>query len=199
MTDEARKYGCRSAMASFVAKKLCPHLNLVPCDFSHYSACSKLMMQVLSEFGPMSPASLDEAYISLTTYCRDKSVSPAEAAATMRAKVLEKTGLSVSAGVSSNALISKIAADFNKPNGQYVVEPTAADAIRFMGQLPIRKVPGIGRVTERWLNGIGVEKVEDIYRLRGKLYLVVPFSNHVLTRCIQADLIQMTARGKKLD
>lgn len=133
------------------------------------------MMEVLSEFGPMSPASLDEAYISLTSYCTTNGISPAMAAEKMRAQVMEKTGLTVSAGVSSNALLSKIAADFNKPNGQFVVGPTKSDAIQFMGQLSIRKVPGIGRVTERWLNGIGVEKVEDIFRLRGKLYLIVRF------------------------
>ncbi|KAL8276381.1 hypothetical protein RQP46_011226 [Phenoliferia psychrophenolica] len=169
---EARKYGCRSAQAGFVARKLCPDIKFLKCDFSLYTGISKKIMNILREYGPMSPASLDEAYCSITEYCETHGVTPAEAAETMRAHVKRETGCTVSAGVSSNSLISKIAADLNKPDGQCVVGPTREEAIAFMRTLPARRVPGIGRVTERWLEGLGVKTVGDIYDLRGKLYLV---------------------------
>lgn len=98
----------------------------------------------------------------------------------------QSIGLTVSAGISSNALLSKIAADLNKPNGQFIVEPTASDSMAFMANLPIRKIPGIGRVSERWLSGIGVEKMQDIYRLRGKLYLIVS-SYSLSAQCLLAE------------
>ncbi|KAK4704754.1 DNA polymerase kappa, partial [Phenoliferia sp. Uapishka_3] len=169
---EARKYGCRSAMAGFVAKKLCPELNFVKLDFSLYTRVSKEIMEILRDFGDISPASLDEAYCSLTEYCQKNGVTPTEAAEAMRARVKEETGCTVSAGVSSNTLLSKIAADIPKPDGCFVVPPTREGAIDFMRTLSCRRVPGIGRVTERWLEGLGVKTIQDIYDLRGKLYLV---------------------------
>lgn len=74
--------------------------------------------------------------------------------------------------MSPNRKLSKIAADFNKPNGQYVIDPTKEAMMAFAHSLPIRKIPGVGRVTERYLQALGVETVADVYRLRGKLMLV---------------------------
>lgn len=99
-------------------------------------------MAVLERYGTNSPASLDEAYLSLTAYCASESITPAEAASRIRAVVKEETGLTVSAGVSTNAKLSKIAADFNKPDGQYVIDSTREAGMAFMAALPIRKVPG---------------------------------------------------------
>ncbi|KAM0747038.1 DNA/RNA polymerase [Meredithblackwellia eburnea MCA 4105] len=169
---EARKYGCRSAMAGFVAKKLCPHLKFVNLDFSLYSRISKQIMEILGQYGPIAPASLDEAYCSLTDYCKTHNLTPEEAAQRMRDHVKRETGCTVSAGVTSNCMMSKIAADLKKPDGQFVVEQTKEAAIDFMRSLPVRRVPGIGRVSERWLQGLGVNTVDDIYTLRGKLFLV---------------------------
>lgn len=97
-------------MAGFVAKKLCPHLKFVKLDFALYTSCSKSIMKILGQYGEISPASLDEAYCSLTEYCKRENVTPAVAAERMRAQVLAETGLSVSAGVSPNAMLSKVAA-----------------------------------------------------------------------------------------
>lgn len=170
---EARKYGCRSAMPGYIGMKLCPHLKIISPDFAWYLECSRKIMDTLRSFGETSPASLDEAYVSVTDYCARENVTPAEAGERMRAQVKLVSGLTVSAGISPNALISKVAADLNKPNGQFVVEPTVEASIAFASALPIRKISGIGRVSERWLTEIGVQTVGDIYTLRGKLYLVV--------------------------
>ena len=116
-----------------------------PCrqlNFELYSSCSKKIMAVFERYGTTSPASLDEAYISLTAYCAAESITPSEAVQRIRAAVKEETGLTVSAGVSTNAKLSKIAADFNKPDGQYVIDPTRDAGMAFMAALPIRRVPG---------------------------------------------------------
>lgn len=99
-------------------------------------------MAVLERYGTTSPASLDEAYLSLTAYCASESITPSEAASRIRAVVKEETGLTVSAGISTNAKLSKIAADMRKPDGQFIVDPTAEAGMAFMAALPIRKVPG---------------------------------------------------------
>ena len=102
----------------------------------------------------------DEAYLNLTDYLlRHPSLQPADVVNEMRAKIQEKTTLTASAGISRNSLVSKICSDLNKPNGQYQL--LCDDEIRqFVSQLPIRKVGGIGNVTEQLLQVLGVEKCQ---------------------------------------
>ena len=102
----------------------------------------------------------DEAYLNLTDYLlKHPSIQPAEVVNEMRAKIEEKTTLTASAGISRNSLVSKICSDLNKPNGQYQL--LCDDEIRkFVAQLPIRKVGGIGNVTEQLLQVLGVEKCQ---------------------------------------
>lgn len=89
----------------------------------------------------------------------------------MRAAVKTETGLTISVGVGHCKMIAKIAADINKPNGQCVIAPDIHSIQAFMHPLPVRKIPGIGRVTERWLEALDVKIIEDIWRYRGKLRL----------------------------
>ncbi|GAA5916527.1 hypothetical protein JCM5296_001166 [Sporobolomyces johnsonii] len=169
---EARKYGCRSAMPLFVAKKLCPHLISLKLEPKLYVAASREIMAVLEKYGPISPASLDEAYVDMTDYCDKEQVSPSEAISRLRQEVFSTTGLTVSAGVSPNKALSKICADLNKPNGQFIVDPTAEACMAFIKDVRLRRCHGIGRVTETVLNAIGFETVGDLYTKRSKLYLV---------------------------
>ncbi|WAQ81682.1 hypothetical protein PtA15_1A1024 [Puccinia triticina] len=168
---EARKW--RSAMAGYIATKLCPHLIFVEPDFKKYNAASESIMNILRQYDPnLAPNSLDECYMNLTVYCRDHQLSAAEAASRMRQHVLKDTGLTVSAGIGPNVMIAKIAADLNKPNGQFECPSTKEEAMKFMKDLPVRKVPGIGRVTERWLEVLQVKKCGDIWEQRAKLLLM---------------------------
>lgn len=89
---EARKYGCRSAQAGFVALKLCPTLKFVKLDFKSYTKASKEIFAILGQYGEMVAGSLDEAYISLTEYCLREKVSPREAAERLRKQVKDETG-----------------------------------------------------------------------------------------------------------
>ncbi|GAA5839368.1 hypothetical protein JCM9279_005919 [Rhodotorula babjevae] len=169
---EARKYGCRSAMPLFIAKKLCPHIISLDLEPDLYVKASREIFAVLAKYGTIAPASLDEAYVDLTDYCRNQGATPTEAITRLRAEVEATTGLTVSAGVSPNKTLSKIAADVNKPDGQFVIDPTPEACMEFIGKQRLRKCYGIGRVTETLLNGLGLETVGDIFRDRSKLYLV---------------------------
>lgn len=93
-TDEARKFGCRSAQPGFIAKLLCPHLLFVTPKFKLYTECSAKIFAVLGLYGPMSPASLDEAYCDITDFCRREKLTPAEAVARIRLHVKTDTGQS---------------------------------------------------------------------------------------------------------
>ncbi|KAJ6185240.1 hypothetical protein N7519_006541 [Penicillium mononematosum] len=166
----ARKFGVRSGMASFVAKKLCPQLVLLPQNYEKYTAKAKEIRAIMAEYDPLfESASIDEAYLNITAYCNENHLEPDEVVRRMRAEILETTKVSVSAGIAANAKIAKIASNINKPNGQFQV-PNDRDAImEFMHDLSVRKVNGIGRVFERELESIGVKKCGDIFPHRALL------------------------------
>ncbi|KAI4145311.1 MAG: hypothetical protein L6R39_003855, partial [Caloplaca ligustica] len=166
----ARKYGCRSGMAGFVAMKLCPQLICLPLNFEKYTKKAQEVREVLAEYDPrFQSASMDEAYLNITQYCLDHSLSPDAAVSELRARVFEKAKITISAGVAANARIAKIASNRNKPNGQFRVASDRPTIMAFMQDLPTRKINGIGRVFERELDAIGVKTCGDIYPHRAFL------------------------------
>ncbi|KAL4945584.1 hypothetical protein BDV06DRAFT_21894 [Aspergillus oleicola] len=182
---EARKFGCRSGMASFVALKLCPQLICLPQNYEKYKAKAQKIRAILAQYDPQfESASIDEAYLNITSYCTENQLDPEEAVNRMRAEILETTKISVSAGIAANAKIAKICSNKNKPNGQYRV-PNDRDAImEFMRELPMRKINGVGRVFERELEAIGIKTCADIYPQRA--YLAKLFGEkalHFLAQC----------------
>ncbi|KAJ5681356.1 uncharacterized protein N7477_001296 [Penicillium maclennaniae] len=167
---EARKFGVRSGMASFVAKKLCPNLVLLPQNYDKYVAKATEIRAIMAEYDPLfETASVDEAYLNITAYCDENQMDPEEAVQNMRARILEETKVSVSAGIAANAKIAKIASNQNKPNGQFRVANTREAVMVFMRTLPVRKVNGVGRVFERELGSIGIVTCGDIYPHRALL------------------------------
>ncbi|KAE9411202.1 DNA/RNA polymerase [Gymnopus androsaceus JB14] len=161
---EARKFGVRSGMAGFIAKKLCPELILLSIHPERYSNMSEKVMAIFSRYDPdMLAASCDEGYLNITEYCRQHNVTPDECVSEMRRIVEEETKLTVSAGIAPNK---------NKPNGQYHLPFDRNSIKEFMKDLPVRKVPGIGRVNERMLESIGVTNCGDIYTHRASLALL---------------------------
>ena len=166
----ARKFGVRSGMASFVAKKLCPQLVLLPQNYEKYTAKANEIRAIMAEYDPLfETASVDEAYLNITAYCDENQIGPEEAVQSMRARILETTKVSVSAGIAANAKIAKIASNQNKPNGQFRVANDREAIMEFMRTLPVRKVNGVGRVFERELGSIGVVTCGDIYPHRALL------------------------------
>ncbi|KAJ3508544.1 hypothetical protein NM208_g15806 [Fusarium decemcellulare] len=163
----ARKFGCRSGMAGFVAKKLCPSLILLKPNFEKYNAKAHEVREVLVNYDPrFESASIDEAYLNITEYCQEHHMDPAEVVEQMRREVHERTNITVSAGIAANAKLAKICSNMNKPNGQYVLPSDRNAIMTFMRDLPTRKVNGIGRVLERELLEIGIKTCGDLYAQR---------------------------------
>ncbi|OTB19169.1 hypothetical protein K445DRAFT_314041 [Daldinia sp. EC12] len=163
----ARKFGCRSGMAGFVAKKLCPNLLLLPLNFDKYTSKAQEVRQVLAQYDPrFESASIDEAYLNITEYCAEHNMTPEDTVQQMRNEIHEKTKITVSAGIAANSKLAKICSNMNKPNGQYVLPNDRNAIMNFMRDLPTRKVNGIGRVLERELQEIGIKTCGDIYPQR---------------------------------
>ena len=163
----ARKFGCRSAMAGFVAKKLCPELICLPLNFDKYIAKAKQVRTILAEYDPrFESASLDEAYLNITEYCSENDIDADAVVQQMRREIHEKCGITVSAGIAANAKIAKICSNRNKPNGQFRIPHDRTAIMSFMSTLPVRKVNGVGRVFERELDAIGVKTCGEIYPQR---------------------------------
>jgi DNA polymerase-4 len=157
---EARKFGVRSAMSTAKAMQLCPGAILVHPNFNKYEEVSNQINEIFHEYTCLvEPASLDEAYLDVTE--NEKQIESAtEIAKQIKQKIYEKTGLTASAGVSYNKFLAKVASGFKKPDGLTVVAPKNADA--FISKLPIGSFHGVGKVTEKEMNKIGVRTGLDL-------------------------------------
>ncbi|CAJ1924706.1 unnamed protein product [Sphenostylis stenocarpa] len=169
---EARKFGVRAAMPGFIARKLCPELIFVPIDFKKYTHYSDLTRKVFRMYDPNFIAgSLDEAYLDITEVCKERNAKSEEIAQELRAGVYEETGLTCSAGVAPNRLLAKVCSDINKPNGQYVLPNDRMAVMTFVSSLPIRKIGGIGKVTEHILKEVfGINTCEQMLEKSSYLY-----------------------------
>lgn len=152
---EARKFGVRAAMPGFIAHKLCPDLIFVPPNFEKYTYYSDLTRNVFRKYDPNFIAmGLDEAYLDITETCNNRGISKEEVADELRHAIYEETGLTCSAGVAPNRLLAKVCSDINKPNGQFILPNDRNAVLSFISSLPIRKIGGIGKVTEHVLRDV---------------------------------------------
>lgn len=157
---EARRYGVRSAMPATRAERLCPQAVFVPPDFARYKAVSRQVREIFLEHTDLvQPLSLDEAYLDVTAPKRP-SPSATATAQTVRAQIREATGLTASAGVAPNKFLAKIASDWNKPDGMFVIRPSQVEA--FLQPLPVARIPGVGRVMQGRLAELGVDTVGQL-------------------------------------
>ncbi|XP_060617629.2 DNA polymerase kappa isoform X1 [Anolis sagrei] len=247
----ARRYGVRAAMPGFIAKKLCPHLSIVPLNFTKYREVSEEVREILAEYDPnFMPMGLDEAYLNITEHleerknwdegkrklfirtnnsslhgeqnritneskwnenahycspvlfdddisnCKPKDPSlvhseeqehrqstvltksvvfgtlAEEAVEEIRFRIEQKTRLTASAGIAPNTMLAKMCSDQNKPNGQFRIPPDREHVMNFIKDLPIRKVPGIGKVTEKMLKALGIVTCTDLYQQRALISLL---------------------------
>ena len=152
---EARAFGVRSAMATAMAKRLCPELLVLPHSMDKYKQASLQMRDIFQDYSSLvEPLSLDEAFIDVShsLQCRGSATLMAQE---IRQRVLEEVGITVSAGVAANKFLAKIASDWNKPNGLCVIPPNKTD--RFVSQLPVDRLFGVGRVTADKLHQMGIQ------------------------------------------
>lgn len=159
---EARRFGVRSAMPSSTALRKCPELIFAPPRFEVYRAVSAQIHAVFADYTDlMEPLSLDEAYLDVTANRRGLSTASATAEE-IRARILETTGLTASAGISYNKFLAKLASDQRKPNGQFVVPPGRGEA--FVQDLPVKRFYGVGPVTAEKMTRLGIETGADLRR-----------------------------------
>lgn len=157
---EARKFGIRSAMPCSQARRLCPQAIFVPPDFAKYSAASQQIRDVFHRYTRLvEPLSLDEAYLDVTD--NERGLFATKIARLIQQEIFDTLRLTGSAGVAPNKLLAKIASDMRKPHGLTVVLPEHAQT--FMGPLPLRKIHGIGPVTEKRLGEAGLHRCEDVW------------------------------------
>jgi DNA polymerase-4 len=157
---EARVFGIRSAMPAARAERLCPQAVFVPPDFARYRAASRRVREVLLRYTDLvEPLSLDEAYLDVTAPKLPASSATA-IARRIRQEIFEETALTASAGVAPNKFLAKIASDWRKPNGLFVIRPQDVDA--FLAPLPVARIPGVGKAMDAKLAALGIRTCADL-------------------------------------
>ncbi len=160
---EARRFGVRSAMPAVTAERMCPSAIFVPPDFVRYKAVSQAVRAIFQRHTDLiEPLSLDEAYLDVT---ENKMWLPTatRVAKMIREQIREELNLTASAGVAPNKFLAKIASDWKKPNGLFVIQPHEVQA--FLLPLPVGRIPGVGHVTEARMKAVGVTTVGDLYAM----------------------------------
>jgi DNA polymerase-4 len=157
---EARAFGVHSAMPARRAERLCPDGIFIAPDFSRYRAVSREVREIFKRHTDLiEPLSLDEAYLDVTA---NKTGLPTATlvARTIRNQILQELSLTASAGVAPNKFLAKLASDWKKPDGLFVIQPEEVD--RFLLPLPVGRLPGVGKVTEEKLVKLGIKTVSEL-------------------------------------
>ena len=159
----ARVFGLRSAMSMGQARKLCPQVIVLEPNFEKYREVSAQIHQIFQQYTPLiEPLSLDEAYLDVTENLKNIP-SATEVATQIRADILAATGLTASAGVAPNKFLAKIASDWNKPNGLFVIKPS--QVLSFIQDLPVSKIHGVGKVTQQKLHQLNLHTLGQLLYL----------------------------------
>lgn len=197
---KARKFGVRSAMPSWKAKKLCPDLVIIFPNFDKYKMESRAIQEIFLSFtDSIEPLSLDEAYLDVT-HSDAFGGSATLIARDIRKRIWDERRLTASAGVAPNKFLAKVASDWNKPNGMFVLPPQKVD--EFMKDLPIEKIFGIGHVMAKKLHGSDLYtcgdlqnlSLEDLHEMFGKR----AWSLYELCRGIDHDPVKVDRQRKSL-
>ncbi|WP_159880264.1 DNA polymerase IV [Aquitalea denitrificans] len=156
----ARRFGVHSAMSSARALRLCPQLLILPPDMARYRTASQQIMAIYERYTPLiEPLSLDEAYLDVSTQPHEQGSATLMATA-IRRQIQAEVGITASAGIAPNKFLAKIASDWNKPDGQFVIRPQDVD--HFVLSLPVEKIHGVGKVTAAHLKKLGIHRCSEL-------------------------------------
>lgn len=165
----ARQFGLRSAMSMSQAKKLCPQVVVIEPHFEKYREVSNQVHQIFQKYTALiEPLSLDEAYLDVTENLQNIP-SATEVAERIRADIFRLTGLTASAGVAPNKFLAKVASDWHKPNGICIIKPTQVQ--NFIHDLPLKKIPSVGKVTQEKLKSLHLETLGDLQKVEENLLI----------------------------
>jgi len=172
---EARKFGVRSATPAIRAERLCPNAVFLPPDFPRYRTVSRQVREIFQRHTDLiEPLSLDEAYLDVTEN-KTRLPTATQVARTIREEIRVELQLTASAGVAPNKFLAKIASDWKKPDGLFVIQPEEVDA--FLLPLSVGRLPGVGKVTEEKLKALDVTTISDLRRFELPL-LETRFGRH---------------------
>jgi DNA polymerase-4 len=160
---EARRFGVRSAMPAVRAERLCPDAVFLPPDFTRYRAVSRQVREIFKRHTDLiEPLSLDEAYLDVS---ENKTGLPTatQVARTIREQIRGELNLTASAGVAPNKFLAKIASDWRKPDGLFIIQPEQIDS--FLLPLEVGRLPGVGKVTEEKLKSFAVQTIADLRKI----------------------------------
>lgn len=171
---EARKFGVRAGMAVFIALSLCPELRIVGHHGNRYCELSAMVKNVFARYDPNYTSwGLDEATLNVTDYLKEHpEYTPIDLANKIKEEVTQETKLTISIGIGPNHQLSKMASDMRKPNGVFQMPTNQTELREFLASLTIRKIPGIGGVTETKLHSLGIETLADVYKKRAEISLL---------------------------
>ncbi len=156
----AREFGIHSAMASATARKKCPELIIIRPDMEKYRLASSQIHQIFQKYTSLiEPLSLDEAFLDVSD-CELHDGSATQIAEAIRDEVRETVNITISAGIAPNKFLAKVASDWNKPDGQFLIKPE--EIADFVSRLAVKKLPGVGKVTANRLKKIGIETCNDV-------------------------------------
>eukprot|EP01132_Coremiostelium_polycephalum_P001930 gene1930-2365_t len=178
----ARKFGVRSGLPGLLAMQLCPHLNIQPSRMDRYREVSSVIRNVLSQFDEnyVSP-SLDEGSVDITEYLiRNPTLTPLDVAQQLQFEIYKQTTLTSSMGIACSPLLAKLCSEVNKPNGYFYLENNLDTCSTFINSIPVKKIPGIGKVRQKLLETLGLEKIEDIMEFKYDLYHLLPSHRDIL-------------------
>jgi DNA polymerase-4 len=152
----ARKYGVKSAMPSDYAIRLCPKLVILPPNFKKYEMASKKKKKIFTSYSDsVETVSLDEAYLDVSG-----SINATELAQKIKDDIYKATSLTASVGIAPNKFLAKIASDWKKPNGLFVIKPNEVE--EFVKNLPVKLIPGVGKIALNHLINLGINTCNDI-------------------------------------
>src|SRR5260370_23851080 len=156
---EARKFGVRSAMPAVRAERLCPNAVFLPQDFTRYRAVSSQVRGIFKRHTDLiEPLSVDEAYLDVSEN-KTRLPTATQVARTIREQIRSELSLTASAGVAPNKFLAKIASDWKKPDGLFVIQPEEMDS--FLLPLPVDCLPGVGKVSEEKLKHLEEITAQD--------------------------------------
>ena len=172
----ARKHGVRSGVPGFIGKKLCEELIFMKPDYPKYRAASEEFHSVLRKYDlQLEGVGLDEANLDVTDYLRqsnmDTDIGRAFLAEQIRREIKQATKMTASCGIACNKMLAKICSDYKKPDGQTQLENDVVKIEKFMSDLLVRKLPGVGKVNEQVLAGMGIVKCSDAIKHASHIYI----------------------------
>lgn len=155
----ARKFGVKSAMPTDYAVKLCPQLVVVQPNFRKYSEASEIIQSIFQKYSPLvEPLSLDEAYLDVSD-----SKNATALAQEIKKEIFARTNLTASVGVAPNKFLAKVASDWKKPDGMFVIPPSQVES--FVRALPVKLIPGVGKKGHETLESLGIKTCEDLRKI----------------------------------